>query len=483
MRTIDNFLDGVTMYRLMLYYLTFLVVCALALAALGILPFSPLALVFSVLLLGFACRLVNTTLSKLFGAKTNFESVYITALILSLIITPARTPRDFAFLVFAASLAMASKYILVFRKKHIFNPAAFAVVLTSWTMHHSASWWVGTPLIIIPTLLGGLLVVRKLKRFSLVATFLFVSVALITLLGLIHGAEPLVTVKQLLISSPLLFFAFVMLTEPLTSPPTKILQTLYGALVGALSVYSVPEVALLAGNIFSFLVSPKGRLILRLKEKIRTAPDIWDFVFLPDRKIKFSPGQYMEWTLSHSRPDSRGTRRYFTLASSPTEGNLRIGTKFVENSSSFKKKLLSLESGDEIAAGQLSGEFTLPKSPNQKCVLIAGGIGVTPFRSMLKYLLDTKQKWPITLLYSEKTQGEFVYRDIFEQAKKELGIKVVCKVGRFDSEAIRKEVPDYKENLFYLSGPHSMVEGFRSVLKSMGVSAKFIKTDFFPGYA
>ena len=99
----------------------------------------------------------------------------------------------------------------------------------------------------------------------------------------------------------------------------------HGALVGFLfsssihivSVYSTPELALLAGNIFAYAVSPKHKFILELKEKILVASDVYDFVFKSDHKLKFKHGQYLEWTLGHDGQDARGIRRYFSIASSP----------------------------------------------------------------------------------------------------------------------------------------------------------------------
>ena len=161
----------------------------------------------------------------------------------------------------------------------------------------------------------------------MVYSFIFVSV--VTTLGLsIFRCSDIITVaKQILLNSPTLFFAFVMLTEPLTTPPRRRLQTWYGGIVGFLfspqvhlgGLFTTPEIALVLGNIFSYIVSPKEKLVLKLKEKLRVAPDIYEFLFTPQHKLAFEPGQYMEWTLAQKQPDSRGSRRYFTLASSPTE--------------------------------------------------------------------------------------------------------------------------------------------------------------------
>ncbi len=138
-----------------------------------------------------------------------------------------------------------------------------------------------------------------------------------------------------------------------------------------------------------------------------------------------------------------------------------------------------------LVASQLAGEFTLPKDLNKKLCFIAGGIGITPFRSMIKFLLDTNQKRDITLLFSNKTELDIVYKDIFDQAFLKLGIKTVYvntdKMGFIDEMMIREQVFDFKDRTFYISGPHSMIDAFEKTLKNLGV--KNIKVDFFPGYA
>src|SRR5258706_9040060 len=126
-----------------------------------------------------------------------------------------------------------------------------------------------------------------------------------------------------------------MLTEPLTTPPTSFLESLYGGMVGILFApihiglfFTSPEMALSIGNIFSYLVSPKQKLTLILHEKIKLTPDIYDFVFTTKSKLNFKPGEYLEWTLGQKHTDSRGNRRYFTISSSPSETDVRIGVKF-----------------------------------------------------------------------------------------------------------------------------------------------------------
>ena len=504
MDTIDNFLNKITMYRLVLYYLIFLVSIAAIFTLIGTLPFSFINLLLSVCLILAVSILTNTVFAQTFNTPTNVESVYITAFILVLIVTPLRSVQDAILLGWISVLAVASKYILAINKKHIFNPAAIAVTISAFTLNYSASWWIGTLSMLPFVLAGGLLVVRKLRRFDLVLSFILVALIVILFSAFLQSRNIPSTFKTLIMESPLFFFAFIMLTEPLTTPPTKNLRYIYGGIVGFLfapqihigSVFTTPEIALVLGNVYSYLVSPKEKLFLKLKEKIKIAPDIYDFIFFLPNKLSFTPGQYMEWTLGHKKADSRGNRRYFTIASSPTEDNLRIGVKVYENPSSFKKALTEFGGQSEIVASQLAGEFVLPKNQNEKLVFIAGGIGVTPFRSIIKYLIDTKQKRDTILFYSNKDASEIVYTDVLNQAQKELGIKTIYtltdeenipagwqgKVGRINEKMIQEEVPDYNNRIFYLSGPHAMVTGFEKTLKNLGIRRSQIKTDFFPGF-
>ena len=155
-----------------------------------------------------------------------------------------------------------------------------------------------------------------------------------------------------------------------------------------------------------------------------------------------------------------------------------------------------MERGEYITAGNLSGDFVLPQNPNIKLSFIAGGIGITPFRSIIKYLQDKREKRDITLFYVNRNTEDIAFREVFEKGKKILGIKVIYvltnkenipenwegKIGYINEGMIAEELPDYKKRLFYLSGPVAMVDSYRKLLLNMGLPAKQILTDYFPGY-
>jgi len=504
LKAIDSILDRVTMYRLALYYLIALLVIATTLSQLGYLHYSPVAIVLSATTLLVVCWITNQVFSAALDAPSNSESTLITALILALIISPPTSLFSFTFLLAAGGLAIASKYLLTIRRKHIFNPASVAVALTALGPRQTASWWIGTAVMLPFVLVGGILLVRKIRRSRMVASFLATSFVATVVYTILSKGSIIGSLDKAALSSSLFFLAFVMLTEPATSPPTEKKQMWYGVLAGLLlppqvhilGVYSSPELTLVVSNVFSYLVSPKTKLFPVLKEKLRITPDAADFIFTTDRKLKYKPGQYMEWTLPHDRPDNRGSRRYFTLASSPTEDTLRLGIKFYAKGSSFKHAMWSMDANTPIVASQLSGDFTLPKDKKRKLVFIAGGIGVTPFRSMLKYLLDTNDYRPVTLFYSERNAGELAYSDVLSSARQNLGTKIIytltdpniqppegMRVGQITPRLIAMEVPDYMEREFYIAGSHQMVTSIKEGLRSLGVQDHAIKIDFFPGYA
>ena len=501
---IDLLLNSITMYRLLLFGLGILALISFVLSALSLLPFTPIELVVSLIILLFSCFVHNFIFAKLLKAVTNFESYLITALILFLTIAPSIETQDMVITFFAGAIAMSSKYIFAIQKKHIFNPVALSLFILGFLGFGNAIWWAGSLNLLPFVFILGFLVVRKVRRFYLLWSFLIAAIITIILFNLKNGLAPIESLQQVITSWPLIFFGTIMLTEPLTTPPTQKLRVLYGGLVGILfgtqfsfgPLFASPEFALVVGNIFSYIVSPKQKLFLHFKEKIELGPNLFELRFRKNQQFSFHPGQYFEWTLPVKQVDSRGNRRYFTIASSPTEEDIKLGIKVApQGSSSFKSRLLSLKKEDVLVASQLSGDFVLPNDISKKLVFIAGGIGVTPFRSMLKYILDTGEKRDIAFFYSCVDEKEFVYRDIFQSLVEKIGLKMVYVVtgkdvseswkgerGYLNSDLLKKYVPDYLDRTFYLSGPMVMVDSYKKLLHTMGVSGKQIVTDYFPGF-
>jgi ferredoxin-NADP reductase len=503
-KLLDDLLDRITMYRLAFYYLAGLLVVAFALGLTDSLTLTRLDLAFSTVLVLAVCWLTNFVFVRVFAVPESRDSVWITALILVLIMSPAHwTDWDgIGALAFASVWAMASKYIVAIGRRHVFNPAAFAAAMSGLLLDHPPTWWIAGNLAMLPFILvGGLLTVRKLQRGDLV-TSCVVATAIAILLTSTPGDDWTALVNTV-VYSPLLFVAFVMLTEPTTTPPGRRERILYGALVGVLlvptlhigSLYFTPEAAILIGNVFAWAVSPKRRFALTLQKVERSAATACDYVFGSDRPLAFAPGQYLEFALGLPRGDSRGNRRYFTIASAPTEGAIRLGVKFNPDASAFKQALAAMKPGDTIFASGLAGDFVLPADRDARLAFLAGGIGITPFRSMLRYLVDRGESRPIVMLYAADRPDDLAYRDLVERARRELGVRTAyavlrdggalpgAHVGFIDEAMLRREIPDYAERTFYVSGPRAMVVACERLLHRLGVPASRIKTDFFPGFA
>ena len=177
--------------------------------------------------------------------------------------------------------------------------------------------------------------------------------------------------------------------------------------------------------------------------------------------------------------DKRGTTRAFTISSSPTEDFLMITTK--KGVSKFKKHLASLKTGNTVESSHPAGTFILDES--SPAVFIAGGIGITPFRSMIKYAVDQKLSTPITLIYSNSTDDFLFKRKLDEwrkvYAKLELVYTVTSSTGRLTALYPK---PYTLNPIYYLAGPPKMVDDFEKILLDLGVDETNIRYDRFDGY-
>lgn len=221
------------------------------------------------------------------------------------------------------------------------------------------------------------------------------------------------------------------------------------------------------------------------------AANIRTFYFRPERPVHYTAGQYTELKLPHERPDKRGTRRWFTLSSSPTDELLTITTKYAgdDKSSSFKKALFRLQPGTEVHLADPMGDFVLPKLIQTQLVFIAGGIGITPYHSILRWLSDTREERPIRLLYGVRSEDEIIFQETFRKA----GVEPVIMVsepsdswggerGRISAELVLDLAKPTEDALIYVSGPEPMVRSLGKDLTAAGLDKRQVVTDEFPNY-
>jgi ferredoxin-NADP reductase/Na+-translocating ferredoxin:NAD+ oxidoreductase RnfD subunit len=500
MDRIDAILNRFTMYRLVVYVLSAYAALGVAAAWLGRLPVSPTEMVVSLFLVLVSAYAADRGLARYFGVPSNDESWLITGLIIFLIMHPATNVVGGLGLVLAGALGSASKYLIALRGKHIFNPAAFAAAVLTLTGLATTTWWIGSSMFWPVTLVLGLAIVRKIRRGALVVTFAAVAVTL-QVAQVLAAHQAIATLQPALFSSPLIFLATIMLTEPATMPPRRTQQMVFAGLVAALYVLAPrvgplsvdPEVALLLGNVYAYVVSAKSRVRLTLREIQPVSEYVYNYIFAPDHPLRFLPGQYMEWTLAGVPYDSRGNRRTFTIASSPTEPSVQVGLKYYQPASMYKATFARLEPGDIVYGSQPAGNFTMQGLEREKLAFVAGGIGVTPFRSMIKYLADTQARGDIILLYVVSDEHEFAYAQELKAAEA-VGVRtipIVTRAGyqhpavttaKLSADLVARLVPDHAERRFFISGPPLLVDATRGYLDDLGIARTRIRTDHFAGY-
>lgn len=220
------------------------------------------------------------------------------------------------------------------------------------------------------------------------------------------------------------------------------------------------------------------------------AHNIRTFWFRPDSPVRYEAGQFIELTIPHDNPDKRGIKRWFTLSSSPSEELVAITTKYaIEKSSTFKETLFTLDPGVSIMMSEPMGDFVLPKDKSVPLVFIAGGVGITPIRSMIKWLSDKQEQRTVHLLYASNTVDELAFRDLFDSygAPTDLIVNQAPKnwqgsTGRLDGTKILELAPDVDRKLYYISGPEPMVESLAKDLAAHGVDKRKIVGDYFPNY-
>jgi glycine betaine catabolism B len=213
------------------------------------------------------------------------------------------------------------------------------------------------------------------------------------------------------------------------------------------------------------------------------------FWFRADPKPEYLAGQFIEIFLPHANPDSRGQKRWFTLSSSPSERLLSITTKLADkHSSSFKKILFGLKPGTNLTMSEPMGDFVLPKDSNIPLLFVAGGIGITPVRSIIKWLLDNKLRRNIYIIYATHTLEEIAFRDLFDTYNADIDIFLsnppqnwTGKRGHLSAKTILS-LNTAINPLIYVSGPEELVEKLESELLQEHITPSRLVLDFYPGY-
>ncbi|MFA4825032.1 MAG: FAD-dependent oxidoreductase [Methanoregula sp.] len=202
----------------------------------------------------------------------------------------------------------------------------------------------------------------------------------------------------------------------------------------------------------------------------------------------YLPGQYMFITIGTG---STALTKHLTLSSSPSNAYLEV-TKG-STGHPFAEALRALKAGDEVVIRGPFGDFTF-HGEYAKVAFIAGGIGITPFWSMMRYATGMRLDTDIRLLCSAKIEPEILFREEMAElslVNPHLGIITTLtepgpgwtgRTGRINADMIVQEIPDWQERVFFVSGPPAMVNAMLSVLREMGLTEDRIRSESFPGY-
>jgi ferredoxin-NADP reductase/YHS domain-containing protein len=220
---------------------------------------------------------------------------------------------------------------------------------------------------------------------------------------------------------------------------------------------------------------------LRLKEKEHLVDNVWSFRFTTDLPLLWTPGQFIRIEIPHENPDDEGTKRWFTISSTPYDSFIQITTRVT--GTSFKQALAALTIGETVRLiEQPDGDFVWQES-DKPIVFIAGGIGITPFYSIVKARALSGQPVPAILVYNGRTD-DLPFKSEFEEVStRHPEFTVHYIIGEpLTAERLINLVPDITTSDVYVSGPEPMVETIGKELEENGLHKDGLHQDFFPHY-
>jgi len=220
------------------------------------------------------------------------------------------------------------------------------------------------------------------------------------------------------------------------------------------------------------------------------------FYFEKPEGYKFEPGQFANFTLlTPAETDLQGDTRTLSIASAPHERNLMVAMRL--RATAFKRTLNSLPVGAKLLLQGPYGSMTLPKNGARPAVLLAGGIGITPFRSFIWNAAESLSPRRILLFYSVRVPEEAAFLEELQEMEHYNGrYKLICTVtqpekakmpwrgetGRISIQMLSKWIPDLGAPIYYIAGPPGMVSSVRQALIGSGIAEEDIRAEEFFGY-
>jgi ferredoxin-NADP reductase len=216
-------------------------------------------------------------------------------------------------------------------------------------------------------------------------------------------------------------------------------------------------------------------------------------LFAVDGYPDYRPGAYFWVELpDRGHQDEKGLRRHISLVTSPTDRG-RVGLATRLRDSAFKRTLSELEVGDEVEVEEPKGSFLLPEDTGVDYVFVAGGIGITVFRSMLRYIADTGEPYTVTLVYSNRDRESAAFLDELDELEARIpGLRVVLtmtdepewegETRHLDADVLADLVGGLDGKTFLVAGPPQMAQSVGEALTAAGLPDERVYTDRFSGY-
>ncbi len=207
----------------------------------------------------------------------------------------------------------------------------------------------------------------------------------------------------------------------------------------------------------------------------------------------YRPGHYFWVELpDRGHTDEKGLRRHISLATSPTESGV-VGLATRLRDTAFKRTLAELEVGDEVQVEEPKGSFLLPEDTSAEYVFVAGGIGITVFRSMLRFIADKDLPYRVTLVYSNRDRESAAFLGELEELERQVeGLRVILtmtddpgwegETRQLDADVLAELVGGLEGKTFLVAGPPAMAEGVSESLRGAGLPEDRVLVDGFTGY-
>ncbi|MCM8783346.1 MAG: FAD-dependent oxidoreductase [Candidatus Omnitrophica bacterium] len=232
-------------------------------------------------------------------------------------------------------------------------------------------------------------------------------------------------------------------------------------------------------------------LSITLIEVIKRTQTIKSFRFIPERKIDFIAGQFLQVLFDENNKNNKDLNKYLSFSSSPTKEYIEFTKRLSE--SQFSQRLREFKLGSHLRVKAPLGNCVF-KEDYKKIGFLIGGIGITPVISMIEYIVDKNLATDVALLYSNRSKEETAFYeelDYWQSSNKSIKVFFIVDsitedkkfiLGRVDKETIPKFIPDFKERMIFTFGPPKMVEAMKSLCLELGANSENIKMEMFMGY-